>query len=176
MANYELHISADGFEELERLVAEAAANLRRIGEPNGRSAATETSMEPVGEVENSGDDLGIPIDSNGKPITNLAEWTGWKVDNLWDRLGDNLKRVLHAIARLQADGADTTVPSIANAIGESSQKVRPRMSVLRRSIDVTDRYWGGPPMLTEATWTGSRVRYRFNDLVLAEILQRELPR
>ncbi len=46
---------------------------------------------------------------------------------------------------------------------------------MRRSIEATDRWWGGPPMLGEANRTGTRVRYRFNDEVLAAILQRTPP-
>ena len=94
-----------------------------------------------------------------------------KTDNLIGRLGTELHGVVTEMARQAEGGQSPTVPSLANALGVPEAVMRRWVSVLRRSLNATDRWWGGPPMLVDAPFTGGHVHYELDPDVRARILQ-----
>jgi hypothetical protein len=97
-----------------------------------------------------------------------------KVATLWGRTSDDVKSVAVAIAALQNDAKDTSVPSVTRYLGGTKKEasIRALMAILRRSLDAIDRAPGEAKMLANAHSSGGYVRYRFAPEACAAILRR----
>jgi hypothetical protein len=101
-----------------------------------------------------------------------------KVATLWGRTSDDVKSVAVAIAALQNDARDTSVPSVTRYLGGTKREasVRALMAILRRSLDAIDRTPGEAKMLVGVHSSGGYVRYRFAPEACTAILRRSAGR